>query len=239
MDDFVDLIKDLQVKVDKILAQMEPTSHSNKELYKALSEAQSSYYDIEYSGVNGYYKDRYATLSDLVRASRPSLTKNGLCVFQRIIQDDNGTNYLKTVLAHTSGQTVESRIRLSPSKNTISNIGSYLAHMRRITYASLVGIMVHDIDDDDGNLCMQEDMEKVEKGTKPSYTSKDTKSKDFKRISRDQLASLEKSMGAYYDLAENICDSYNIDSLADLPESKYEFVLGQLRKNVAKRDGLL
>lgn len=237
MEDFIKGLEVLSDKVDRILSLVTPSHADKKDLYKALAQAQGDYSDVAYSGVNDYYKDRYATLTDLVRATRPALTKHGLSVYQSIEQDEHGTNFLKTVLAHVSGQTLDSTIRLLPLKNTVSHIGSYLAHMRRLCYASLVGIMVHDADDDDGNINMMQHMAEVSKGTKPNYAPE--KQSKFKRISKDQLETLDRAMKDYKDLWHDIRDAYNIEHLADLPEEKFEFVLGQIRKNVAKRDGLL
>lgn len=239
MDDFVQGLQELNSKVDAILARLQPADRSNKDVYQALAQAQAGYTDVQYSGENEYYKTRYATLSDLVKSTRPALTEQGLSVFQHIEQDEHGNNFLKTVLAHKSGQTLESVIRIIPPKNTIHHIGSYIAHMRRLTYASLVGVMVHDADDDDGYMCMEDWSETVSKGTKPSYTSPDTHSKKFKRISKDELQELEKSLGSHTDLGQQICEDYHLQNLSELPADKYEFILTQIRKNVARRDGLL
>ena len=231
-------LKSIEAKLDKLLKQT--TIHeksSNKELYSALSAAQSEYLEPRYSGVNRYYHDKFATLSDLMYMSRSALCKNGLSVYQYLYQDEHDTNYLKTVLCHQSGETITSTIRILPNKNTIQQIGSYLAHMRRISYASLVGIMVHDADDDDGVRCMEDYQVMAEKGVLPSFTSKDTNTQEFERISRSELEELERSMSDCHDLGQTIMDKYHLSNLGDLPKAKYTFVLGQLRKNVARRKG--
>ncbi len=208
-----------------------------QQLYTALAIAQSEMGDITFTGVNAYYHTKYATLSDLVAMTRPALSKNGLSVYQYMYQDKEDVNYMKTILAHESGEHIESTVRLTPTKNTVQHLGSYLAHMRRLSYAAIVGCMVHDVDDDDGVKCMEEYNNLVEKGTLPSYTSKDTHSKEYDRISRDEVNEIERSMGEHYDLGQSIMETYHLNGLADLPKSKYTFVLGQLRKNVARRNG--
>lgn len=239
MEDFVKLIEEINAKIDKLMQVVQPPASDKKDIYKALSAAQLAYKPVAFSAQNSYYQNKYATLSDLQDASREALCENGLSVHQELFQDEVGHNFLRTVLAHVSGQTLSTTVRIAPTENNVHMIGSYLASMRRMSYATLIGLLVHDADDDDGYTCMASRVEMAAKGTKPSFTSKDTKVKEFDTISKSELESLEKSMGAYYDLGEEIINAFQIPSLADLPKSKYEFVLGQMRKNVARRDGLL
>lgn len=236
--EYDEILKSIESKLDKLIKKSSTQElSSNKELYAALSSAQSEFLDMSFTGQNRYYHDKFATLSDLVRMSRPALCKNGLAVYQYLYQDEHDSNFLKTVLTHTSGETIASTMRILPNKNTIQQIGSYLAHMRRISYASLIGVMVHDADDDDGVKCMEEFQVMAEKGVLPSFTSQDTNTKEFERISRAELEELERSMSDCHDLGQTIMEQYHLSSLGDLPKSKYTFVLGQLRKNVARRKG--
>lgn len=239
MEDIYKSIEDLHVKIDKLLQVRTTSSTDKSELYKALSAAQAEMEDVTYTGENELYKDKYATLGDLVRMSRPALTKHGLAVTQDIYQDEGGQDILRTTLSHVSGKTLSSTMRILPNKNTLHQIGSYLSYIRRISYASLIGIMVHDMDDDDGHAAMNDIQERMKKGTDPSIYSSDTNSKEYKRISKQELLDLEKSMGNHYDLGESILDQYGIEKLADIPASKYQYILGQMRKNVAYRSGTL
>jgi hypothetical protein len=236
MDDIYKLIEDLSKKIDKLVAQSTPPVQSNAKLYEALAQAQSEMLDIQFTGENCYYKDRYATLGDLIRMSRPALTKYGLCVFQDIRKIDD-IDVLRTTLAHTSGQSISTEVPIRPSKNTLNVIGSYIAYMRRISMASLLGICVHDSDDDDGYHAGEDILKKVIEGKAPENTSKDTHTQEYKRLSKAEVAELEKAMGTHYDLGQDILSKYGVDSLHDLPSSKYTFLLSQLRKNVAYREG--
>lgn len=238
MDDIYKLIEDLTKKVDKLLAQSTPAVSGNAKLYEALAHAQSEMLDIQFTGENCYYKDRYATLGDLIRMSRPALTKNGLCVFQDIRKVDD-IDVLRTTLAHTSGQSISTEMPIRPDKNTLTMIGSYIAYLRRVSYAALVGICVHDLDDDDSHGASFERTQKVIEGKAPELTSKDTQMQEFKRLSKAQVADIEKAMGNHYDLGQDLIAKYGVDSLHDLPEKKFEYILGQMRKNVAYREGNL
>lgn len=200
-------------------------------IYEALSAAQAEMTDIKFTGTNTYYHTKYATLSDLIAMTRKALSNHGLSVYQVVFQDDKEVNYLKTILAHASGEKIESVFRFTPNKNTAQQMGSYMAYIRRMAYASIVGCCVHDIDDDDAVACMEEYNNMIEKGTLPNHSTK-----EFDRISREEVVEIERSMGEHYDLGQNIIETYHLNGLADLPKSKYAFVLGQLRKNVARRN---
>ena len=122
-----------------------------KDLFTALAKAQSEMQTAGLSAENPYFKTRYADLAAIVKASRPALTKYGLSIIQQIITSDEGHTYLHTLLCHISGQWVESRVRVVPSKTDVQSMGSYITYLRRYSIAALCGIVTSD-EDDDGNL---------------------------------------------------------------------------------------
>lgn len=238
MDDIYKLIEDLSKKIDKLVAHTAAPVSCNAKLYEALAHAQSEMLDMQFTGENCHYKDRYATLGDIIRMSRPALTKHGLCVFQDI-RRVNETDILRTTLAHTSGQFIYTEMPIKPNKNTLTMIGSYIAYIRRVSIASLIGLCVHDLDDDDAHGANFENIQKVAEGKSPENTSKDTQLREFKRLSKAQVAEIEKAIGNHYDLGQDLLSKYGVDGFGDLPETKFEFILGQMRKNVAYREGEL
>jgi len=195
-------------------------------------------FDVVFTGENCHYKDRYATLSDLVAMSRPALTSHGLAVYQEIYRHED-IDILRTNLVHESGQKISSEMRIMPNKNQLHMIGSYIAYIRRLSYASLIGLMVHDLDDDDAHIASKENIDRIKLGVAPELTSKDTQTKEYKRLSKSQINDLEKAMSSHYDLGQDILSKYGVEGFAEIPETKYEFILGQLRKNVAYREGEL
>ena len=86
-------------------------SREMDKLFSALSKAQNDIETAELNNKNPFYKSRYADLASIVKASRPALAENGLCVIQQILPGKDGQMYLHTKLGHTSGQWVESRNR--------------------------------------------------------------------------------------------------------------------------------
>lgn len=123
-------------------------SSDTKELFTALAKAQAEMEAASLNAQNPFFKNRYADLAQIVKTSRPALTKHGLSVLQPIISHDDGNTYLITMLAHASGQYIESRLRINPPKSDVQTLGSYITYLRRYSYAALVGIVTSDEDDD-------------------------------------------------------------------------------------------
>jgi hypothetical protein len=123
-------------------------SEQLNELFSALAKAQSEMKPAGLNSENPYFKTKYAALSDIVKVSRPALTKYGLCVIQEIRQSADGTSCLQTVLGHSSGQWISSTMKIFPPKPDVQTLGSYITYLRRYSYAALVGVVTSDEDDD-------------------------------------------------------------------------------------------
>lgn len=122
---------------------------SNKELFTALAKAQSAYEPVKKSGVNTYFNNsKYPTLNDFIDASIKALSENGLSISQWFITKDDGKTYLKTKLAHSSGEFEESEFELIIGKKDMQGFGSAGTYGRRYAYAAAAGLAP---EDDDGN----------------------------------------------------------------------------------------
>jgi ERF superfamily len=199
-------------------------SHSNsssyrstdlKDLFTSLAKAQAEMQTAGLSAENPYFKTRYADLAAIVKASRPALTKNGLSIIQQIITHDEGHTYLHTMLCHSSGQWVESRVRIVPTKADVQSLGSYITYLRRYSIAALCGIVTSD-EDDDGNLAVA------------SYTPA-IKTSVSNYISAHELAQLELEIKERPDIAQLIKDGLQIASLALIPKSKYSATMQRIK----------
>ena len=102
-------------------------SESCAALYAALCKAQSEMPTVTEDSINPHFKSKYASLKDMVKASRPSLTKNGLCVIQKIV-DEEGASYLLSILGHTSGEWTSSKMGILPDKPGIQARG-FIYHL--------------------------------------------------------------------------------------------------------------
>lgn len=151
---FTSAIQQLSAQISTI-KKIEPKPHRSeelKDLFTALAKAQAEMETAELSSSNPFFKTRYADLAAIVKASRPALTKHGLSIIQQIISHEDGQTMLHTMLCHTSGQWVESRVRIVPPKNDVQSIGSYITYLRRYSIAAICGIVSSD--DDDGEMAV-------------------------------------------------------------------------------------
>ena len=119
----------------------------HKGIYAALAAAQADMGPALKQASNPAFKSKYADLASVMDACLPALTANGICVMQPTGEDDLG-RFVKTILAHTSGETVECRVPLIVSKNDMQGYGSAVTYARRYGLMSMAGIAP---EDDDGN----------------------------------------------------------------------------------------
>jgi len=189
------------------------------ELYLALSKAQLDMSVAKTDSVNPFFKSKYADLTDLVKASRPSLSKFGLCVIQRVLPDEKNQLCLFTRLCHASGQWMESRMPILPPKQDIQAIGSYITYLRRYNYSSITGVVADD-EDDDGEVAMRSTrtQERIEV-MKPSTS-----------ISQEQLKLISNELEGFEDILDDLLSGYNITKLSSLPEKNFVKCLERIRE---------
>lgn len=230
--------KKLQDQIAALKPQ-EPSAPSKadslSDLFAALAKAQSEMQIAALDSENPYFKSKYADLASIVKASRPALTKNGLSVIQQILPNDDGQNILHTILCHSSGQWIESRMRILPSKPDVQSLISYVTYIRRAAYAALIGVVTGD-EDDDGERAVAESREVYAKGVAVN-TKYNPKEESYESVSKDQLDELEYELTEFPDIAEQILESMKIQSLADLPKSKYSASIRRIREIKQIRSG--
>jgi len=199
-----------------------------KELFMALAKAQSEMKIAGCNSENPYFKSKYADLADIVRASRPALTKNGLCVIQQILISDDGASVLHTVLAHASGQSIDSTMRILPIKNDIQSFASYMTYCRRYSYASICGVVVGDEDDE---------RQLVAKGTALN-TKYNPKEESIEVVTKEQLDEINYELAEYPDIAEQVLEGLKLQNLANMPKSKYSISMRRIREIKNARNGI-
>lgn len=127
-------------------------SESIDQLAAALAIAQGRITGARKDSANPFFNSNYADLASVWEACRSPLSENGLCVIQTMDIDLAGKTHLNTVLAHKSGQWIESVIVLNPTKQDAQGWGSVITYMRRYALAAIVGVAQVD---DDGNAASQ------------------------------------------------------------------------------------
>lgn len=123
-------------------------SEKLNELGKALSLAQSQFKTIPKSGENPHFKSKFSTYNDIKHGTDEALAANGLSVSHYPISD-NGEVGVATVLLHSSGQFILSRLMMKPSRPGPQEAGSIITYFKRYGRASVLGIEGEI--DDDGN----------------------------------------------------------------------------------------
>lgn len=135
-------------------------SQSIGKLAAALAKAQGKIEEAKRDSENPFFKSSYADLSAVWKACRAQLSSNGLAVIQAV--DQNG--WLRTTLAHESGEWVASVYPVKPIKDDPQGLGSAITYARRYSLAAIVGIAPEGDDDDAEGAQARDKQEKKAKG---------------------------------------------------------------------------
>lgn len=128
-----------------------------KQITAALLKAQREMQNAKKDANNPFFKSKYADLNSVREACMPLLNENGIIVLQPMVTVD-GNEYVKTVLLHESGESIESFTKiLCKSQNDPQAYGSGVTYARRYGLQSLLSIGA---DDDDGNAASKEKQSK-------------------------------------------------------------------------------
>ncbi|MDC7243669.1 MAG: ERF family protein [Sphaerochaetaceae bacterium] len=121
-------------------------------LYEALSKAQINF-KTPVKDKKAHYGD-YASIGSLNAATNKALSAEGLSVWQPIVTIDN-VQYIKTLLTHSSGESIESLMSLptiSPGGNYFHKLGSAISYTRRYALMAILNISADDVEDDGDSL---------------------------------------------------------------------------------------
>lgn len=123
-----------------------------KQIAIALLKAQTEMSNPKKGATNPFFKSKYADLNSIREAVIPVLNSNGITVLQPIIHLD-GKNFVKTMLLHESGESIDSLTEIIYNKvNDAQAQGSGISYARRYSLQSFVCIGA---DDDDGQKAVQ------------------------------------------------------------------------------------
>lgn len=201
-------------------------SDNLNELALALAKAQEEMEGASRNNVNPFFKSKYASFSDVVQASRPSLAKHGISVIQRTYRED-GTLILETRMLHSSGQWISGYMPLNFPKDDAQSRGSYITYMKRYAYAALVGVYTDD-EDDDGEAA-------VAPQRSPQMSNAPILKKDYERISSDNIKNIMFEIGEHTDIAEKILQQFQIQKMSDIPKEYYLKTIDKIRTTVSQR----
>lgn len=124
-------------------------SESIGNLAKALTAVQSNLTPAKKDSQNPFFKSQYADLNSVWDSCRSLLAQNGLSVIQGNSVGVDNTVIVETILAHESGEWIQSELCLPLAKHDPQGVGSAVTYGRRYGLAAIVGIVADA--DDDGN----------------------------------------------------------------------------------------
>ncbi len=123
-------------------------SESIKNIATALSKFQGEMGAITKDASNPFYRSKFASLANIIEATRDPLARNGLSYAQFPIEE----NELATILMHTSGEWISGGYKMTPIDSKPQSRGSSISYQRRYALCGILGLQV---EDDDGNAASQ------------------------------------------------------------------------------------
>lgn len=190
---------------------MTKTGTSHPSIYAALAAAQMEMGPALKQSANPAFKSRYADLANVMEACLPALNRNGIAVIQPYVEVD-GQRAVKTILAHETGETLETIVPLIVGKNDMQGLGSAMTYARRYGLMGMAGIAP---EDDDGNAASK---------SAPSGT-----------LTAEQARELNSLIEETHSDADAFAKAVNATAVANIPAADFERARGMLIK---KRDRL-
>jgi len=132
------------------------TSETIGDLAVALASASAELSDVQHDARNPHLRNRYATLSAVLTAARPVLTRHGLSLTQWLGGEiaERGAVSVTTQLTHRSGQYLRSTVSAAVERQKGISVaqagGVQISYLRR--YAALAALGVASADDVDGHV---------------------------------------------------------------------------------------
>jgi len=135
-----------------------------QKLTEKLLEFQKRVQAVKKDGVNPHFKNKYATLTQIISEVKPILSELGIVLMQPIKDGNVGTMLM------SGDEIIESSLPLPITLNP-QQMGSAITYYRRYTLASLLAL---EIEDDDGNEASKKPEVKIEPEVKKPFLNKGT-----------------------------------------------------------------
>lgn len=114
----------------------------------ALIKAQTEFKPIVFDKVNPHFKNKYASLQAVLKATLPALNNHGIAVSSRT-RIDGELIIVDTVLIYHGLEFARAEWPAGKVSTTPQQLGSALTYARRYTLQSILGVAADD--DDDAN----------------------------------------------------------------------------------------
>lgn len=120
----------------------------NKEANAAFVKAQSEFEAIAFDKQNPHFKNKYASLGAVLKATLPALNRNGIALVAQT-EVSEGEIWLATRLVYGGLAFARSEWPIGKVGTPPQQLGSALTYARRYTLQSILGVVAEE--DDDGN----------------------------------------------------------------------------------------
>ena len=117
-----------------------------KDLFTAIQKAQGAMTGVAKDSTNPHFKNRYASLENVIDAAKPALQANGLAFTQAPGALVDGAIEVTTMLMHVSGQWLRSTLHVPLAKRDPQGVGSAITYGCRYSLMATLGLPP--VDDD-------------------------------------------------------------------------------------------
>jgi hypothetical protein len=138
---------------------------------------------------NPAFRSKYADLSAVWEAVRAPLADNGFSVIQSTDFDEKDL-WLKTTVLHVSGDKIEGRYPLRPTKQDPQGFGSAMTYAKRYSLAAMLGVVADE--DDDGNAASQSVTKPAQQAAPQQYDDADGQMKAWCDAQKTFLTNCEE-----------------------------------------------
>lgn len=195
------------------MRQRQMDKEAEQTFNRAFAAAMAEMPDVKRTGKNNHTGNKYATLDDLIRTSRPVLARHGLSLNWQTHQEDN-TFHVTAIVRHADGHQIETTLSgqrdSGKQMNTLQGGGSTETYLKRYTGFSILGLSAGDEVDDDG------------RGS-------------GEPISEDQFVELQGLINDAEITDDVVCAAEKLASLHELPASKFAHVRNQLQTTIKNK----
>lgn len=145
------------------------TGQSLNVLFASIAKAQAKISAVTKEGKNPHFRSSYVTLDSILNGPVKVFNECGIAVVQMPSMVDDRVN-IRTVLAHSSGASIQSDLSLPCEIGNPHKVGSTITYLRRFSLSSILGIAGES--DDDGNAAAGVAQKPVATRRKPVTTAR-------------------------------------------------------------------
>lgn len=209
-----------ELPVDRISAMMDMRERQmDKEaeqlFNQAFAAAMAEMPDVPKTGLNKHTGNKYSTLDDLIRTTRPVLARHGLSLNWQT--EAAGNEYAVTaIVRHAMGHSIQTTLTGARDNgkqmNALQGGGSTETYLKRYTGFSILGLSSGDEVDDDG------------------------RSANTQPITAEQYLELRDLIEKAGINEEVVCNAEKVQMLPELPATKFATVTDRLRTTIKNRE---